>query len=356
MKNNILYISPNFNYACGVSKHVYTLLTSEELKKEFNLYLITNCGDALAKLDNACIDYSLIDFKTNKIIHYDFFRNLKQIKKFCREKKIDIIHSHHRYPDFLTNNLKEALGIKTVVTVHNIVTGYKIISYKSDIIVAISNSIKNHLVEYYKLRNRKIEVLYNCISSDIDFKLKAETVKSILRIPQNSKVLLYVGRMTKEKGVTVLLKSFDIIFNEFNDTFLVLIGDERHFGKLNSNRIISLPAQESITQYYLIADILILPSYSEGLGYTMLEAGLFKIPFIGSKAGGISEFIEDEVNGYLFEPGNVKGLANRIEYVLTHPKEALASAEKLHEKVRKECNCEHYFKKLSSIYSNLLEK
>ena len=354
MKRNILYISPNFNYACGVSKHVFTLLNSEELNKRFNLHFITNKGDALQKLENAGIRYTLMEFKTDKVFHFDFFRNLKLIKDYCKEKKIDIVHSHHRYPEYLSNNFKNSLGIKTVATVHNMVTGFKIISYKSDIIIAISNSVKNHLQVYYKLIDKKIEVMYNCLSSDIELKLNVKKIKSELGIPNNSKVLLYAGRNTKEKGITVLLKAFNTELDKFVETFLILIGCEQDFDSLNNKRIIFLPAQESITKYYLIADLLLLPSFTEGLGYTMLESGVNKVPFIGSRAGGIAEFIEDGVNGYLFDPGDAVDLARKIKYVLDHPKETSLAAEKLHQKVLQECNCDKYFRKLTDIYTTLL--
>ena len=67
MRYNILYISPNFNLACGISKHVFTLLTSSELNSEFNIYFISNGGDALHKLDDTGINYSITNFKTDKI-------------------------------------------------------------------------------------------------------------------------------------------------------------------------------------------------------------------------------------------------------------------------------------------------
>ena len=201
MKSNILYISPNFNLACGVSKHVFTLLTSDELKERYNLSFITNGGDALKKLDNAGIDYSLIDFATDKILHFDFIRNLKLIKNYCKQKEIDIIHSHHRYPEYLSNKLKKSLGIKTVGTVHNIVTGFKKFSYKSDTIIAISNTVKNHLVEYFKLPGKKIEVQYNCIRSDIESKSITETVKSNLGIPNDFQSLIICRKNDKgERG------------------------------------------------------------------------------------------------------------------------------------------------------------
>jgi len=359
LKKNILHISPNFNFACGVSKYVFTLLSSNELKKEFNLHFITNGGDALQKLDREQINYSVINFKTDNYLHFDLFKNYSLIKKYCVDKNINIIHTHHRYPALLAFLIAKSLEIKTVVTVHNFVRRFKLLSYKADRIIAVSNSVKNHLHKYFKLPENKIDVLYNCIAEENFKEYKSSGLKSTLNILPDSKIILYAGRIIEEKGINCLVSAFNMISQEFMTAELVLVGENKlpskHFSKiLIIPKIHFLPSRENVNEFYQISEVVVLPSQKEPLGYTMLEAGLFKIPFIGSKAGGIAEFIEEGINGYLFETGDVDELASKIEYVLTHPNEALATAKKLHEKVIRECNCEKYFNKLVNIYSTLL--
>ncbi|NWG27147.1 MAG: glycosyltransferase family 4 protein [Ignavibacteriaceae bacterium] len=361
MKKNILYISPNFNLACGVSKHVFTLLTSEELKKEFNLYFITNGGNALQRLDRAGISYSLMEFSTDKIFHFNLLKNLKFLKSYCREKEINIIHSHHRFPEFLSNTIKNALGIKTVVTAHNFVTGFKMISYKSDIIIAISNSVKNHLLNYFGINTKKIEVLYNCVGLEKSQYKNKEGIKYQYGIPQNHFVLLYAGRVAPEKGIETLLEAVKMLTNDSQKVFLMIVGNNKNLSELVKNKdilnnFLYLPPKENLSDLFSIADALILPSLKEGLGYTMLEAGLHKIPFIGSRRGGIAEFIENGINGYLFEPGDATELSEKIAYVLIHPDESASAADKLLKKVLRECNCTDYFRKLTEIYQHLLNR
>ncbi len=83
----------------------------------------------------------------------------------------------------------------------------------------------------------------------------------------------------------------------------------------------------------------------------MLEAGLNKIPFIGSRTGGIAEFIEDGIDGFLFEVGNSNDLAKKIEFVLDNPETAQNTSLKLNEKVARLCNCNDYFQKLTDYLS-----
>jgi len=253
------------------------------------------------------------------------------------------------------------LAIKSVVTVHNFVTGFKWLSYKSDIIIAISNSVKNHLIDYFGIDPKKIKVFYNCIKTSKQLLKSKEKIKYSYGIPQDHFVLFFAGRIIPEKGIKTLLESFRLLENDVQNIVLLMVGDNKSFFKPNSfpekfNKIFLLRAEENIQKLYKIADLVILPSLKEGLGYTMLESGLYKIPFIGSRIGGIVEFIEDGVNGYLFEPGSVDDLAEKINYVLRHPEESKLGADRLHQKVINECNCEKYFTNLANIYYDLLSE
>ena len=358
MKKNILYISPNFSFASGVSKHVFTLLTSEELKKEFNLHFITNGGDALSKLDKAEVNYTVMDFKIDKLFHLDFLNNKKQLRKYCVGNNIHLIHSHHRYPDYLANTIKKSMGIKTVMTAHDFVRGLKYFSYKSDKIIAISNTVGDHLANNFRVSSEKINVLYNCTLQENCEDRNRKNIKEKFGIQPDKKILLYSGRFTKEKGVKILLDAFKSLREYSNDVILIMVGGYKDSLMLNNNdeeNLMIFPPYENMMEFYIISDLVILPSFTEGLGYTMLEAGLNKIPFIGSRAGGISEFIEDKINGFLFETGNSNDLASKIKFALNHPDEAKNSTVKLNEKVNKLCNCKDYFSKLSDIYYQLLD-
>lgn len=354
----VLHISPDFNYSCGRSKHVYTLLASEELKKEFKFYIITNGGDAIFKLDKAGVNYNIESFETDKIFHFDLFKDLKWLRKFCTEKNIDIIHSHHRYPEYLSNVIKKSFGIKTIVTVHNFAKGLSLLSYKADCIIAINNSVKDHLLKNFRVDAERIEVLYNCIRKEEISVINKKEIKKSLDIPLDSSVILYLGRIIKEKGIDLLVNAFELLSERTDNISLVIVGSGdlsfNNFQSNKSNKIKIHPPTDQVQKYYSVADIVVLPSLKEPFGYTMLEAGLNNIPFIGSRTGGIAEFIEDRVDGYLFESGNSNDLTEKIKFVLDHPEAAQNSALKLNEKVVRLCNCTDYFQKLTDIYHHLL--
>ena len=106
--------------------------------------------------------------------------------------------------------------------------------------------------------------------------------------------------------------------------------------------------------YYSFADLVVLPSRTDPFPYVMLEAGIMHKPFLGARTGGIEEFIEDGVNGILFEPGNVMELNNKIEYMISNQEKTQKMAENLYKKVNEQVSKEKYIRQLTHIYDELL--
>ena len=357
---NILQISVDFNYSCGVSKHVYSLLKGLQENQSYRLLFITNGGDALDKLNDINIKPVIFNFsKGLKNIFY-IYSNLKILKRFCFENKVDIIHTHHRYPELLAYIISKGTGIKTITTVHSLVKGKKKFSFNSDIIIAVSNSVKNLLRNYYKIPDEKITMLYNFLEvfnsneQSFDFNYRAK-----LGIPEEDSIILFLGRITKIKGVDLLIKAFKVIKQNNKNVSLLIAGQvyDKSIGRLLNNLpkgIKLLNIVKDTYPYYIIADLVVLPSRMDPFPYVMLEAGIMRKPFIGSRTGGIAEFIDDKINGLLFEPGNVEELINKIEFIIDYPENAKNMAENLQRKVIQECSVDKYFFKLDKIYDKLI--
>jgi glycosyltransferase involved in cell wall biosynthesis len=158
---NILHISLDFNYSCGVSKHVYSLLKGLQENHSYRLFFITNGGDALDKLKDINISPVILNFSKRPKNILNIYSNLKILKRFCFENEIDIMHTHHRYPEFLAHIISKRTGIKTIATAHSLVKGKRKFSFNSDKIIAVSNSVSDLLKDYYKISGERIIVLYN---------------------------------------------------------------------------------------------------------------------------------------------------------------------------------------------------
>jgi glycosyltransferase involved in cell wall biosynthesis len=362
MKNelNILHISPNFNLVCGVSKYVYMIL--KELKSfqgghKLNLFFITNGGDSLNRLEDIGIKPYIMKFEKGLKNIFYIIKNFNKLKNFCIDNNINIIHTHHRYPEFLANLLKKKLDIKTVTTVHSLVEGFKGLSFKSDKIIAVSKTVEKNLINNYKVDKSKIAQIYNPIDWD-DYKRKDENSdRSKIGISDTAKVFLFVGRWSKVKGVDILIQVFSEIFEVHNDIILILITDvsEKTKQKIitKSKNFIFVKPQNDISYFYRISDFVILPSRKDSFPYVMLETGVYEKIFVGSNVGGIAEFIENEKNGFLFNPNAEEFFKTITKVISIDESKKNIIVENLHRKVLSIDNVQTYFDKLLKIYNSL---
>jgi len=150
-------------------------------------------------------------------------------------------------------------------------------------------------------------------------------VRNELGISHESKVILYVGRLNREKGVLDLAIAFNRISKQYQYAELLLVGSEEdvHFehlqdicneehARLHKVKFTSMPER-----YMMAADVFCLPSYREGFGLTIIEAAACGIPTVASRIYGIIDAIADEKTGLLFKAGDVDTLTERLLLLLT---------------------------------------
>jgi len=137
--------------------------------------------------------------------------------------------------------------------------------------------------------------------------------------------ILYVGSLTRHKGIQILIEALKLIKNDF--VRLTIVGSGRYKNKLenlaNSDKRITfherIPNSE-IESCYNESDVLVVPSVSnEIFGIVILEAFRAGVPVIASRIGGIPEIVKNNYNGFLFEPGDTCQLKEILENILKNP-------------------------------------
>ncbi len=138
----------------------------------------------------------------------------------------------------------------------------------------------------------------------------------------DSITVLFLGRLSKEKGVFDLLEAFAAIRNTSIKWKLILAGngDLERARKLANDLGLSAKVEfmgwvgpKKKAELLSIADVLVLPSYFEGLPMAVLEGMASGLPVVSSRVGGIPDVIEDSVNGLLFSPGDITALSHCFE-------------------------------------------
>ena len=149
-----------------------------------------------------------------------------------------------------------------------------------------------------------------------------------LVIPKDVPVILFIGRITVDKGVRDLLQAFKMVKATINDAHLLFVGkfdvdSGVSGGEISRNEIERLPDTHIIghskcpERYIAIADILCLPSYREGFGTAVIEAAAMGVPTIGTNIYGLSDAVVHGETGLLVPPYNAQELAKAISLLLS---------------------------------------
>lgn len=152
-----------------------------------------------------------------------------------------------------------------------------------------------------------------------------QTVRHSLGIAQNATVILFVGRLNRDKGVLELATAFDTIAKQRPDVEFLLVGAEEDvpFNRIQEiccaerERLHYVSFTSKPEHYMTAADIFCLPSYREGFGMTIIEAAASGVPTVASRIYGITDAVADGKTGLLFPVGNVTALTQALLKLIT---------------------------------------
>ena len=355
---NILHLQTELNIVCGVTRNIY--LIAKTTNDDYKHFVIGLGGDFIYTTKVKNVNIEIINYN-----RYSVIGNLKIIsylKKFCNQHQIDIIHSHHRYFDFISYLISKLMKIKTITSVHNKVFGKQLLSYKSKNIIAVSTSVKYHLIKYFKIPKDRICVINNFVDpEETIISTEKDILKSQLNIKKNSFIIGYIGRLNfNEKGVDILLGAFNFLSKKYKDIVLVLVGDGedeediKKFVNENGLEVKIISGKENVYDYYNLLDVIVLPSRYEPFGIAIIESGIMKISFIGSNVEAINEVI-DNYNGLLFEKEDSSDLANKIETFYKNESLRHICSENLYKRVFKKYTCATIIPLYKELYNNIFE-
>ena len=196
---------------------------------------------------------------------------------------------------------------------------------------------------------------------DIYTKEEKDRLRKELNIKEKDFVLLFIGRVVKDKGVDELIEAFTILNRKYRDIKLLIVGDFEadlnpidNIEMLNSNQnIIRVDFQKDIRPYLSISSLFVLPSYREGLPNSLLEAGSFGVPLLATDINGCNEIIIDRENGILVEKKSIDSLANGIESLIKDKKLYLKLKSNVRNSIIKRYNQELFLSKLKDELDNL---
>ena len=287
--------------------------------------------------DKASIPYHLPEFVCN-LLEYTKQNNLSY----------DIVHSHYWLSGRVGTILTRHWNIPHVASFHTLseikrqarvgereseerTLGETKVIQSADSIVAFSQHERDALVRLYGAPDEKIEVIPCGVDVELFQPLDQGTARRKLGL-QNSKVVLYVGRLEPLKGVDIILRAVAQM-EQGNLVKTIIVGgnleEDSEMSRLKSLShdlgisdqvsFIGRLDQEELPAYYNAADICVVPSYYESFGLVALESMACGTPVIASRVGGLPTIVKDGYNGYLIQWHCPEPFADGLNVLLGSP-------------------------------------
>jgi glycosyltransferase involved in cell wall biosynthesis len=274
----------------------------------------SGCADIVDDVNNMCRAFVTSVFQTEDYMNAQF----------------DIVHAH----DWLASNamvwIKQGRGRKGVLTLHSTEYGRcgnnfyggrsaRIMdherngTYCADRVITVSSTLKNEIKWIYNVPDEKACVVYNGISYGcFDFYADAGQIKQSIGIGPMDPMVLYVGRMTSQKGPDLLVNAIPYILRFHPDAKFIFTGEgdmkgyveqqARNKGIAHACRFFGVLPRSRLIELFKSCDCVCVPSRNEPFGIVVLEAWAAGKPVVATVNGGPSEFVWHDVNGYKIFP------------------------------------------------------
>ena len=312
----------------------------------------------------------------------------------------DVIHCHTWYAHFAGIVAKLCYGIPLVITTHSLEPlrpwkreqlgrGYDASSWiektaleMADALIAVSEETKEDVLKYFDVDENKVKVIYNGIKLDEYVVTEETSTLDKFNINKSKPYVLFVGRITRQKGIIHLVNAIKYIDPETQiilcagapDTSGIAKEMEDSVNEVKKTRknviwIDEMLPKEEIIQLYSHADVFCCPSIYEPFGIINIEAMACKTAVVASAVGGIKEVVVDGETGILvpveqqneapFEPINPdkfsRDLAEGVNKVINDKALRESMAEKGRTRVEEHFDWVAIAKQVEELYKSLIK-
>ena len=263
-------------------------------------------------------------------------RNIKKIRKIIRNNNVDIVHARSRAPAWSAWRACETTQAKFMTTCHapyniggkKLKLFYNSVMAKGVRVIAISNHVRNYLIENYKIDQSNIRLIHRGVQLE-KFNPSVVTPAQLInlskewRIPDDVSIVMLPGRITRWKGHHVLIDAM-VKLNR-KEIFCVLIGSDQgrkeYREELESaisekgleGQIRIIDHCSDMPAAYMMSTVVVSASIDpEGFGRIPIEAQAMGRPIIATDHGGAQETIVKNETGWLVPPNDSSALAEAI--------------------------------------------
>lgn len=356
----------------GAKTHVLSLI--KELSKTEDVKIVCFIEDEFYD-DGKAIGIDIEIYKQNSRFDISV---INRLEKLIKDGKYEIVHCHGARANFIAMFLRKKISIPMITTIHS---DYKL-DFKDNVYkkivfttlntyalkrfnyyIAVSRNFREMLIER-NFNPKNIFTVYNGINLEEKNEMltKQDFLSKYNINIQNQKIVGIVSRLDSNKNVELLVKAAISLFKERDDIRFLIAGEGIESEKLKtivkennvSDKIKFLGHIRDTESFYEIMDINVLTSNSESFPYVILEGAKHKKMIISTNVGGISDLVEDGINGYLIDVGNQKQLESAIVNAIEDEK-FKELGEALYNKVEKKFSLKNMADDHIKIYKTILQ-
>lgn len=316
----------------GIATHVYNL--SRALVRRGIAVTVITCDFPSAKLEDTVDGVQVCRVDSGRISQTNFllwtyYLNSLMIgrgSEILNKDPFDLIHAHDWLVARAALELKKRYGIPVLTTVHatemgrgnGLLNDYQktihsiedLLIRNSERVICCSKFMHDHLQQKFDVPAQKLDLIPNAVDVTRFNSSKEPEDSSNSGTGDKApygKVVLYVGRIVAEKGLSTLIEAFAKLRQDKFNASLVIVGEgpikerlENETRKRGLDTCINftgLVDEPSLVKLYRSSDVFVLPSLYEPFGIAALEAMASLLPVVVSDTGGLSEIVENDVTG-----------------------------------------------------------
>ena len=372
-KSKIALISntPNF-FAAFTLKHI------KQLSKKYNLFICCNAPDKLKKIIPNNVSLINLNFKRNISFFHDIVSFLLTLFFFLKERPklsisftpkiglmVGIVSFIARTPIRIHWFTGQIWANKEGFTKIILKSIDKIIFFFSHSVLIDSISQRKFLIKENVVSIKKSIVFHKGSVGGVDIKKfqfnkqKRIQLRKKFSISKNTFVFLYLGRINKDKGIYELINAFKKIEKQ-NDVLLIFVGpveDKKFINEFNNQKkILYFDYTKKPEDWFLLSDILCLPSHREGFGTVIIEAAACGIPSLCSDIYGLHDAIIKRKTGFFHKVGSINDIKKKMLYIINNKKLTKRYGILARKRVLKDFEQSILTKKLSKFISSYFIK
>jgi len=351
----------------GVETHVIDLARGLK-QKGYNPLVVSFGGKLVEKLETVGVDHIKLPVHSKSPLV--IFNIIGPMREVIEEHRIELLHAHSRVPAWISylslrTQKRKIPFVTTCHSTYSVHIGSRVMVW-SDRMIAVSEFVRNHMLDYFGTDPARIGTIHNGISPDLFSEEKAAVARKKYRsefgISGKTKVVGMVASLTPRKGYNYFLQAATQVIKEYKDVIFLGVGGGPQHEELEEmaraagleNRFRFIGIRGDVRDLLNLFDIFVLSSTSEGLPYVILEAMCMKKPIVTTNVGGIPEAIEHGQNGMLVKPRDSETLAGHITELLADESRAQMLGDAARETVVRSFTVQKMVDDTESVYRKLL--